>query len=125
MRLTGCSRRISNKWYARNGSGEMVPFSAFATTEWTKGPPQLARFNGTAAIEVQGSAAPGVSSGAAMDKMEELVPGSTAATPRRGPGLSYQERLAGSQATLLYAVRSWSCSSASPRSTRAGRSRSR
>ena len=58
-----------DKWYARNTSGEMVPFAAFAKTEWTKGPQQLARFNGTAAIEVQGAAASGTSSGAAMDKM--------------------------------------------------------
>ena len=64
-----------DKWYARNSSGEMVPFAAFAKTEWTKGPQQLARFNGTAAIEVQGAGAPGVSSGVAMNKMEELVSG--------------------------------------------------
>ena len=54
-----------DKWYARNASGEMVPFAAFTKTEWTKGPQQLARFNGTAAIEVQGAGASGVSSGVA------------------------------------------------------------
>ena len=48
-----------DNWYARNASGEMVPFSAFAKTEWTKGPPQLARFNGTAAIDVQGAGGTG------------------------------------------------------------------
>ena len=67
--------RDLDKWYARNASGEMVPFAAFAKTEWTKGPQQLARFNGTAAIEVQGAAASGTSSGVAMNKMEQLVSG--------------------------------------------------
>src|SRR5690606_14904938 len=51
-----------SKWYARNSVGEMVPFSAFATTKWTQGSPSLARFNGTAAISMQGTAAAGASS---------------------------------------------------------------
>ena len=93
-----------DKWYARNSSGEMVPFSAFATTEWTKGPQQLARFNGTAAIEVQGAAASGYSSGTAMNKMSELVAGFDGGYSTSWTGLSYQERLSGSQATLLYAI---------------------
>jgi multidrug efflux pump len=93
-----------DKWYARNTSGEMVPFGAFTRSEWTKGPPQLARFNGTAAVQVQGSAAAGLSSGTAMDKMEELVAALPGGYTDSWTGLSYQERLAGSQATVLYAV---------------------
>ena len=92
------------KWYARNSSGEMVPFAAFANTEWTKGPQQLARFNGTAAIEVQGAGASGVSSGVAMNKMEQLVSGLDGGYTDSWTGLSYQERLSGSQATVLYAI---------------------
>ena len=93
-----------DKWYARNSSGEMVPFAAFATTEWTKGPQQLARFNGTAAIEVQGAGASGVSSGVAMNKMEQLVSKLDGGFTDSWTGLSYQERLSGSQATVLYAI---------------------
>jgi multidrug efflux pump len=93
-----------NKWYASNTGGEMVPFGAFATTEWTKGPQQLARFNGTAAIQVQGAAASGYSSGTAMDKMEQLVAGLSGGYTDSWTGLSYQERLSGSQATVLYAL---------------------
>ena len=93
-----------DKWYARNASGEMVPFAAFTKTEWTKGPQQLARFNGTAAIEVQGAGASGVSSGVAMNKMEELVSKLDGGYTNSWTGLSYQERLSGSQATLLYAI---------------------
>jgi multidrug efflux pump len=91
-------------WYARNDGGEMVPFSAFATTQWVQGSPSLARFNGTAAVSINGQAAPGASSGEAMTEAERLVatlPGGYSAS---WSGLSYQERLAGSQATLLYAV---------------------
>ncbi|MCB1488311.1 MAG: efflux RND transporter permease subunit, partial [Bauldia sp.] len=92
------------RWYARNDSGEMVPLSAFATVDWTQGSPSLARFNGTPAIEMQGSAATDVSSGSAMDEMEQLVSALPGGYASAWSGLSYQERLAGSQATLLYAA---------------------
>ncbi|WP_183831386.1 efflux RND transporter permease subunit [Aquamicrobium lusatiense] len=93
-----------NRWYVKNNSGEMVPFSAFATTQWVQGSPSLARFNGTAAISLSGQAGPGSSSGEAMTEAERLVaelPGGYSAS---WSGLSYQERLAGSQAAMLYAV---------------------
>ena len=35
-----------NKWYVRNNEGKMIPFSAFASTEWTFGSPRLERYNG-------------------------------------------------------------------------------
>ena len=91
-------------WYARNDSGEMVPFSAFVTTEWVQGSPSLARFDGTAAIAISGSAAPGASSGDAMTAAEALVAELPGGYTAAWSGLSYQERLAGSQAALLYAV---------------------
>jgi multidrug efflux pump len=91
-------------WYAKNSAGEMVPFSAFTTTQWVQGSPQLTRFNGTAAISISGSAGTGVSSGAAMDKMESLVAGLDGGFGASWSGLSFQERLSGSQATLLYGV---------------------
>jgi len=93
-----------DRWYARNDSGEMVPFSAFASTEWVKGSPSLARFNGTAAIALDGTAASGVSSGDAMTAAETLVAGLDGGYTAAWSGLSYQERLAGSQEMLLYAV---------------------
>lgn len=93
-----------DRWYARNDSGEMVPFSAFATTQWVQGSPSLARFNGTAAVAINGSAAPGASSGDAMDEAERLVTELPGGYNASWSGLSYQERLAGSQAALLYAM---------------------
>ena len=93
-----------DRWYARNSSGEMVPFSAFVSTEWVKGSPSLARFNGTAAIALDGTAASGVSSGDAMTAAETLVAELDGGYTAAWSGLSYQERLAGSQEMLLYAV---------------------
>lgn len=93
-----------NRWFAKNDNDEMVPFSAFATTQWVQGSPSLARFNGTAAISISGSAASGASSGDAMTEAEKLVSELPGGYTASWSGLSYQERLAGSQATMLYAV---------------------
>ncbi len=92
------------KWYVRNGAGEMVPFSAFASGEWTHGPQKLTRFNGVPSYNIQGQAAPGHSSGEAMQAMEELVAKLPAGVGLEWTGISFEERLAGSQAPLLYAL---------------------
>jgi multidrug efflux pump len=92
------------RWYVRNSAGAMVPVSAFASSHWSYGPPQLARFNGVAALEVNGDAAPGASSGAAMREIERLAarlpPGFSVAWT----GQSYEERAAGAQTPTLYAL---------------------
>lgn len=91
-------------WYARNTSGDMVPFSAFAKVEWVQGSPSMARFDGTNAIQLSGSAASGVSSGDAMDEMAKLVSQLDGGYTVAWEGISYQEQLSGSQAPFLYAV---------------------
>ncbi|VVE38044.1 efflux RND transporter permease subunit [Pandoraea terrigena] len=93
-----------NKWYVRNSAGEMVPFSAFATASWTYGPPKLERYNGLSSVEIQGGAAPGYSTGDAMATMQKLVAQLPAGITSEWTGLSYEERLSGSQAPALYAV---------------------
>ena len=92
------------KWYVRNSTGKMVPFSAFATGSWTYGPQKLTRYNGVPAFDIQGQAAPGHSSGEAMDAMEELVAKLPRGVGFEWTGLSFEERLSGSQAPALYAV---------------------
>ena len=90
-------------WHVRSASGEMVPFSAFATTHWAQSPSALTRFNGVPNYQIQGQGAPGKSSGEAMQRMIEIaakVPGVSVAWS----GLSYQERQAGGQAPILYAL---------------------
>ncbi|MBZ9775364.1 efflux RND transporter permease subunit [Mesorhizobium sp. CO1-1-8] len=93
-----------DKWQVRNASGAMVPFSAFASSHWTFGSPRLERYNGSAAVEIQGSAATGVSSGAAMDEIDKLVAQLPAGYSHEWTGLSYQEKLSGNQALSLYAI---------------------
>jgi multidrug efflux pump len=91
------------QWFVRGTSGQMVPFSAFSTMNWSTAPSSSSRFNGLQAYEFSGSPAPGVSSGTAMDVMAELasqVPGTAVAWA----GSSYQERLSSGQAPLLYAL---------------------
>lgn len=93
-----------NDWYIRNASGDMVPFSAFATTHWTTGLPELERYNGTAAYELSGQPADGVSSSDAMAEVKKLVDQLPDGIGFEWSGLSFQQQLAGNQAPLLYAI---------------------
>lgn len=93
-----------SRWYVRNGSGAMVPVSAFATAHWTFGASELIRYNGVPAVQINGNTARGASSGAAMAEIERLVkelpPGFSVAWA----GQSYEERSAGSQRPVLYTL---------------------
>jgi multidrug efflux pump len=93
-----------NKWYVRNDSGTMVPLSAIATGEWIYGSPKLSRYNGVAAMEILGTPAPGYSSGDAMAEVEALAEKLPDGIGYSFTGLSYEERLSGSQAPALYAI---------------------
>ncbi|MCU7554751.1 efflux RND transporter permease subunit [Alteromonas sp. ASW11-19] len=93
-----------NKWFVRNKDGDMVAFSAFATKQWSYGSPKLERFNGLSSVNIQGSPAEGVSSGEAMDEMTRLVDKLPEGFGIEWAGLSYEERQAGSQAPMLYAI---------------------
>ncbi|KQC11460.1 MAG: multidrug transporter [Smithella sp. SDB] len=91
------------KLYVRNTSGKMVPFSSFASGRWTSGSPRLERFNGFPSLNIWGEPARGRSSGEAMKAMEEIVAKLPRGIGYDWTGLSYQERMASSQAPLLYA----------------------
>ncbi|WP_395452173.1 efflux RND transporter permease subunit (plasmid) [Azospirillum melinis] len=93
-----------DRWYVRNASGQMVPFSAFTTAQWIYGSPKLERYNGSSSVNIQGSAAPGISSGEAMGEMETLMQKLPPGIGYEWTGLSYEERLSGSQAPALYAL---------------------
>ena len=93
-----------NLWYVRNSAGGMVPFSAFATSRWETGSPRLERYNGYSALEIVGEAATGVSTGTAMDIMENLVSQLPGSFGLEWTAMSYQERLSGAQAPALYAI---------------------
>ncbi|BAI76356.1 hydrophobic/amphiphilic exporter-1 (plasmid) [Azospirillum sp. B510] len=93
-----------DRWYVRNASGQMVPFSAFTTAQWTYGSPKLERYNGSSSVNIQGAAAPGISSGEAMAEMETMMKTLPPGIGYEWTGLSYEERLSGSQAPALYAL---------------------
>ena len=87
---------------AANSRGQQVPMSAFATTRWVNGAMQTVRYNGYSAIRISGSAAPGYSTGAAIGEMEKLAGELPAGFGFEWTGQSREERLAGSQAIILY-----------------------
>lgn len=91
-------------WYVRNDKGEMVPFSAFASSYWDYAPSRLERYNGVPSMNIQGQAAPGYSTGDAMQAMQEMLPKLPKGLGIEWTGMSYQERQAGNQAPALYAL---------------------
>jgi len=88
----------------RSSTGTMVPFASFATTRWVTGPIQLVRYNGYPAYRLSANAAPGHSTGEAMEELlrlaEQLPPGFGI----EWTGQSAEERLSGSQAPALFAL---------------------
>jgi multidrug efflux pump len=87
---------------AVNAQGRAVPLSAFASTRWITGPMQTVRYNGYPAMRISGMPAPGYSSGAAMAEMERLAAQLPAGFGYEWTGQSREEKLAGSQAMILY-----------------------
>src|SRR3546814_189072 len=88
----------------RNASGEMVPFSSFTQVEWTSGPQQLQRYNGYPAMTISGMAAPGRSTGEAMDEMERLATALPEGFAYEWTGISFEEKQSGGQIGLLLAL---------------------
>jgi HAE1 family hydrophobic/amphiphilic exporter-1 len=89
--------------YVRNAAGTMTPFTSFAAGHWFQGSPLLERFNSFPSLNIWGEPAPGRSSGEAMQAMQEIVAKLPKGVGFDWTGISFQERLAGSQAPLLYA----------------------
>ncbi|MBJ6120600.1 multidrug efflux RND transporter permease subunit [Sphingomonas mollis] len=92
-----------SQWFVRGSSGQMAPFSSFATTSWQQAPVSLSRFNGIPSFEFQGSSAPGTSSGQALETMRRLA-GDIPGTSVELAGLSYQEDVSSGQAPILYGL---------------------
>jgi multidrug efflux pump len=84
-----------------NAQGRQVPLSAFATTRWITGPMQTIRYNGYPAMRISGDAAPGRSTGEAMDEMERLAGQLPPGFAFEWTGQSREEKLSGSQASIL------------------------
>jgi multidrug efflux pump len=93
-----------NKWYVRNKNGQMVPLSAFTSMRWAYGSPRLERYNELPSFEIQGNAAPGLSTGEAMAAVEEIVRKLPPGVGFEWTGVSYEELRSGAQAPALYAL---------------------
>mgnify|MGYP000535349493 FL=1 len=93
-----------SQWYVRGKAGQMVPFSAFATGEWTYGAPKLDRYNGLSSFNIQGAAAAGVSSGEAMKEVEQIIAKLPAGVGFEWSGLSFEEMKSSGQTPLLYSL---------------------
>lgn len=91
-------------WYVRNDQEQMVPMAAFISTGWSKASPLLERYNGFGSFELVGEPAKGVSSGDAMLAVEQIMAQLPEGIGYEWTGSSYQERIAGNQAPLLYAI---------------------
>ncbi|WP_417698140.1 efflux RND transporter permease subunit [Psychromonas sp.] len=91
-------------WYVRNSQDQMVPFSAFTSSHWGVGSPQLSRYNGNSALEILGEAATGYSTGDAMAEVNKLAAEVSSDVQVSWTGTSYQEIQAGNQAPILYAI---------------------
>jgi multidrug efflux pump len=92
------------KVFVRNKNGGMVPLSSVTKIEWSYGSPQLQRYNGVPAVNIVGQAAPGLSSGEAMNQMEEMAKKLPPGLGYEWSGQSLEERISGNQAPILYAV---------------------
>ncbi|HWQ07924.1 MAG TPA: efflux RND transporter permease subunit, partial [Holophaga sp.] len=91
-----------NRIHVRNNKGGLVPLSAIATGHWIYGSPRLERYNGFPAMNIQGEAATGYSTGQAMNAMEGIMKKLPQGAASEWTGLSYQQRMSESQAGLLY-----------------------
>ena len=87
----------------QNSAGKLVPLSAFSSTRWVTGPMQNIRYNGYPTMRISGDAAPGFSTGDAMNEMEALAAKLPPGFAFEWTGLSREERLSGSTAGILLA----------------------
>ncbi|MCL2647357.1 MAG: efflux RND transporter permease subunit [Phycisphaerales bacterium] len=91
-----------DKLYVRNTAGKMVPFTAFATGYWSRGSPKLERYNAFPSLEIWAEAAPGRSSGEAMQALVDIAAQLPQGFAFDWTGVSYQERMASDQTGILY-----------------------
>jgi multidrug efflux pump len=88
--------------HASNNQGQQVPLAAFSNTRWVTGAMQSVRYNGYPAMRISGAPAAGYSTGAALAEMERLAKQLPPGFAFEWTGQSREEKLAGSQAMILY-----------------------
>lgn len=84
-----------------NRQNRRVPLQAFSRFEWLVGPLQIARYNGSASLRFSGDAAPGYSTGQAMEELKNIARQLSAGFSLEWAGLSLREQQASDQMPLL------------------------
>lgn len=92
------------KLYVGNAAGGMVPLAELVKPVWVQSPLQMINYNGYPSMRISGSAAPGYSSGAAMQEMERLAAQLPKGFSIEWTGLSLEEKQSGAQAPVLLAL---------------------
>ncbi len=92
------------KWYVRNNNGEMISFASFATSRWQYGSPNLTRYNGFSSMALQGTSAPGKSTGESIAAMEAMMKQLPEGIGHEWTGLALEEQKSGGKAPILYAI---------------------
>jgi len=99
------SESALNRLYVRNNSGGMVPLSTLGSLKPIVGPETVPHYNNYTSAKINGSAAPGYSSGQAVTAMERAA---AAALPRdfsyEWTGITYEEIKAGSIASIVFSL---------------------
>ncbi len=88
----------------RNRLGDIVLLGEIAKPKWIVGLPKLDRYNGNPSMKIAGTSAPGHSTGEAMQAMEEIAAKLPPGFGFAWSGTSFEERLAGAQAPILFAL---------------------
>jgi hydrophobic/amphiphilic exporter-1 (mainly G- bacteria), HAE1 family len=93
------------QYYARTGGGDMVPLASVVRVRETTAPAVISHFNLFRSAEINGGAAPGFSSGQAIQEMQTIAERSLPeGFSYAWSGLSLEELKAGSQSIFIFAI---------------------
>ena len=91
--------------YVRSHKGAMVPLKSMVTSKFVTGPDLITRFNNFPAVKITVNAAPGYSTGQAIDALKEIA---NEELPEKGyqiawSGMAFEELQAGSTSGMVFA----------------------
>ena len=93
-----------NRFYVRSDNGTMVPLSTLVSSRPINGPQYFERYNVYRSATINGTNAPGYSSGQAIAAMEELVRALPPGYAYEWSEATYQEKKTGGQTGYIFAV---------------------
>ncbi|MGV6946454.1 efflux RND transporter permease subunit [Sphingobacterium kyonggiense] len=88
--------------HVKTADGEMVPYSSFMTMKRVYGPEQITRYNMFTSAMVTGQAAPGFSSGQAIEAVERLAKDLPQGYDIEWSGMTREQKISGNQAAYIF-----------------------